>query len=257
MVDERRPTRRGGAPSFRTQAIWSTVRELARTREVQLGRPLSVLDLGGGTGGLAVPLAELGHDITVVDPSPDALAALERRAAESGVADRITARQGDADSLAEVRPDAGFDLVCCHGVLEVVDDPAAALAAVAVALAPDGHLSLLVAGRLAVVLAKALAGDFVQAREALTSADGRWGRTDPLPRRFDIAQLEALLDDNGFTSEHVHGVRVFSDLVPSGTIDSAADRVALLELEQAVLEHPAYAVLGELGAGIHVLARRA
>jgi S-adenosylmethionine-dependent methyltransferase len=256
VADERRQTTRGSAASLRTAALLAAVTDVAAAGLEALGRPLRVLDLGGGTGGLAVPLAELGHDITVVDPSPDALAALERRAAESGVADHITARQGDADSLAEVRPADGFDLVCCHGVLEVVDDPASALAAVAVALAPDGHLSLLVAGRLAVVLAKALAGEFGQAREALTSTDGRWGRTDPLPRRFDIAQLESLLHEAGLTSEHVHGIRLFSDLVPSGSIDSATDRATLLELEQAVADHPAYAFLGGLGAGIHVLARR-
>jgi len=54
----------------------------------------------------------------------------------------------------------------------------------------------------------------------------------------------------------VHGVRLFSDLVPSESIDSAAERATLLELEQAVADHPAYAFLGGLGAGIHVLARR-
>ena len=35
-----------------------------------------VVDLGGGTGGFAVRLAESGHRVRVVDPSPDALAAL-------------------------------------------------------------------------------------------------------------------------------------------------------------------------------------
>ena len=47
---------------------------------------LRVLDLGGGTGGDAVRLATLGHQVTVADPSPDALASLARRAAEAGVA---------------------------------------------------------------------------------------------------------------------------------------------------------------------------
>ena len=42
-------------------------------------RPLDIVDVGGGTGGVAIPLAGRGHRITVVDPSPDALASLERR----------------------------------------------------------------------------------------------------------------------------------------------------------------------------------
>ena len=44
--------------------------------------PVRVLDLGGGTGGQALRLVQAGHDVTVVDPSLDALAALGRRAAE-------------------------------------------------------------------------------------------------------------------------------------------------------------------------------
>ena len=83
-------------------AIWAVVSRRAQARADELGRPLSVLDVGGGTGGLAVPLALAGHDVLVVDPSPDALASLRRRAGESDAAARVRAVQGDADSLAEV-----------------------------------------------------------------------------------------------------------------------------------------------------------
>ena len=267
MADERRDRPETSVPRatasssspwthVRNQGVWDAVGELVQQREADLGRPLRVLDLGGGSGGLAVPLAELGHDVVVVDPSPNALAALERRAADFGVAHRVTGRQGDADSLASEKGES-VDLVCCHGVLEVVDDPAAALAGIATVLTPQGHLSLLVAGRLAVVLAKALAGEIGQAREALTSPDGRWGKADPLPRRFDVEGLVALLDAAGFTPLQVHGVRVFTDLVPPTALDSAANRAAVAELERAAADHPHYAAaLGSLGAGIHVIAQR-
>ncbi|MDQ1743527.1 MAG: hypothetical protein QOE23_1866, partial [Pseudonocardiales bacterium] len=66
----------------------------------QIGAP-RVLDCGGGSGGLAVPLAAEGAVVTVVDVSIDALATLMRRAAEAGVSDRVTAVQGEAESLAE------------------------------------------------------------------------------------------------------------------------------------------------------------
>ena len=260
MADERRDRpattvsrSRASAASLRNQGVWDAVGDLVRQREADLGRPLRVLDLGGGSGGLAVPLAELGHEVTVVDPSPNALAALERRAADFGVADRVTGRQGDADTL----DGDAFDLVCCHGVLEVVDDPTAALAGIAAVLTAKGHLSLVVAGRLAVVLAKALAGEVRQAQAALTSPDGRWGKADPLPRRFDVEGLVALLDATGFTPVQVHGVRVFADLVPPTALDSASGREALTELERAVATHPQYAeALGSLGAGLHAIAQR-
>jgi S-adenosylmethionine-dependent methyltransferase len=48
-----------------------------------------VVDLGGGTGGMAMELGANGYRVRVVDPSPDALAALERRTAEDGLAFRV------------------------------------------------------------------------------------------------------------------------------------------------------------------------
>ena len=62
-------------------------------------RPLDVVDLGGGTGGLALDVARRGHHVTVVDPSPDALASLERRLADDHLEGTVAARQGDASDL--------------------------------------------------------------------------------------------------------------------------------------------------------------
>lgn len=257
MADEHRRGRRGSVEtSLRTSAVWSSVLDLVTRREADLGRPLRVLDLGGGTGGLAVPLAEHGHHVTVVDPSPDALASLSRRSSESGVAERITAAQGDADTLGDILGGEPVDLVCCHGTLEVVDDPQATLASVGAVVAPGGYLSLVAAQRLAVVLARVLAGQFTQAHAALTSTDGRWGPGDPLPRRFDAQALTAMVAEAGFTVRDSHGVRLFSDLVPSALVDSEADRLALLRLEQEASRHPDFSFLGQLGASLHILASR-
>ncbi len=258
MPEHRRARR--AATALRTAALWDAVRDLAFRRVDALGRPLSVLDLGGGTGELAVLLAELGPqataEVTVVDPSPDALAALERRATEAGIAGRVVGIQGDADTLADVLPHRSFDLVCCHGVLEVVDDPAATLAAITAALAAGGHVSLLAAGRLAAVVARALAGQFERADAVLTSPEGRWGPSDPLPRRFDLPQLEALAVAAGLQVVRWNGIRLLSDLVPPSCVDTDAERAALLALEKALTGHPAYGFLGQLGAGLHVVASR-
>jgi S-adenosylmethionine-dependent methyltransferase len=227
----------------RTAVVWDAVQGvLAPLSEA------SVVDIGGGTGGLAVRVAELGHRVTVVDPSPDALAILARRAEESGVADRVTAIQGDLAGLHDLVSAGSIDVVLCHGVLEIVE-PAGALQAIASVLRPDGTLSLLVNQRHAAVLARAMAGHFGQAKAMLDS-------TEPTHtgRRFTADEVMALLDKAGFDAPTLHAVRVFVDLVPSTLVDlEPGAAAALVELEQAVAARPEYL---PLGTQLHALANK-
>ncbi|MFT4263219.1 MAG: methyltransferase domain-containing protein [Nocardioides sp.] len=226
--------------SVRSTVVWEALEPLLA------GDPLDVLDIGGGTGGFAVRVAGLGHRVSVVDPSPDALAALDRRARELGVA--VSAHQGDLTSL-DVAPDS-VDVVLCHGVLEVVPDPPAALAALHGVLRPGGRLSLLVAQRNAAVLARAVAGHFA---EALTLLDA----TEPLGRtgrRFTAAEATRLLTDAAFAVDVVHGNRVFTDLVPGAILDVEPGSVAALaDLERAVAGRAEFL---PLAAQLHLLATR-
>ncbi|GAA2996093.1 methyltransferase [Kitasatospora albolonga] len=234
------PTRPRSA--LRTAVVWEVVRAALETRAAELGKPvLEVLDTGGGTGNFAVPVAKLGHRVTVVDPSPDALFALERRAAEAGVTELVRAVQGDTQTLPEVVTPGSVDAVLCHGVLEVVDDPAEALKNLTATLAEGGLVSLLAANRNGAVLARALAGHFDDARAVLDAPDGRWGAQDPMPRRFTAEELNGLAAAAGLRVSSVHGVRVFSDLVPGVLVDTEPGAVeALLKLEQAAAEQPAF-----------------
>lgn len=257
----RRPRRGDVARAPRTAAVWEVVHRCATRLSEGLGDRsgdgLRVLDVGGGTGGLAVALAGLGHHVTVVDPSPDALAALARRAAESGVEPLVHAAQADTTTLDEVVEPGSIDLVCCHEVLEHVDDPAAALAAVARAVRAGGVVSLLVSQRSAAVVARALAGRFAEAAHALDDPDGRWGAADPVPRRYDEATLVPLVLAAGLHVEQVHGVRLFSDLVPEALVEGEDGRAALLDLERRAGAHAAHPALASLATQLHVVAGRA
>ncbi|MEV7174230.1 methyltransferase [Streptomyces sp. NPDC093224] len=250
MSDTSRPR-----ASLRTAVVWEVLKEALDRRAKATGRDvLDVLDTGGGTGKFAVPVAHLGHRVTVVDPSPNALFGLERRVSEAGVADLVRGVQGDAQGLLDVVERDAYDVVLCHGVLEYVDDPAEGVANAVAALRSGGTLSLLAAGLGGAVLARALAGHFTEARTALTDPAGRWGSGDPVPRRFTAEQLSGLVGGAGLEVGAVHGVRIFADLVPGVLVDTEPGAVeALLRLEEAAAELPAFHAVA---TQLHVLGEK-
>ena len=248
--------------AVRTAVVWDAVRALLEGPASERAGEQKVLDIGGGTGGFAVRVAAQGNRVTVIDPSPDALAALARRADEEGVADRVTGLQGDLGNLRDLVPQSwmdqgGVDLVLCHGVLGLVEDRAAALATIASVLRPGGALSLLVSQRHAAAIARAMAGHFTQARALLdepATGPATGSATGPGEHRFTAEEVTGLLEDAGFTTASTHGIRVFADLVPSSLLDlEPGASAALLDLERAVAGRPEYL---PVASQLHVVATR-
>ncbi len=232
----------------RTAVVWAALDPL-----VAAGTPLRVLDVGGGSGTLAVPLARLGHQVTVVDPSADALATLRRRADNAGVGDNVRAVQGDGDRLHELplaTTPADYDLALCHAVLEVVDDPAVTLREVAGAVRPGGTVSVTTANRAGAVLARALGGHPVEALALLEDRDPAPGRTRPAARRFSPEDLLALVRDAGLEPGEWRGVSIVADLLDAA---SGADSDAVRRLELRLAGTSPYR---DAAAGLHVLATR-
>jgi len=271
------PVRRWKDDDPRTAVVRDALRAVISGLVTETGRArLDIVDAGGGTGGFAVPLAGLGHTVTVIDPSPDSLAAAQRRAAEIAVP--LRAIQGDVADLPGVVGEQGADLILCHSVLEYVDAPSAAMAAIARVLRPGGTVSVLAASAVAAVVHRALAGRFDEARrllseisanstglaaqdenaEATDRPDGLegpgGGRGAARPRRFTLAGVVGLIEAAGLRPGAAHGVRVFADLVPGIFADAdpgAAD--ALLALERAASADPAF---HDLATQFHVLGYR-
>jgi 2-polyprenyl-3-methyl-5-hydroxy-6-metoxy-1,4-benzoquinol methylase len=243
MVDR---IRTGAPPSPRTAVIWAALR---RELDRRAGAVLDIVDVGGGTGGFAVPFAEAGHSVTVIDASPDALASLARRTDDAGVADRVTGLQGDGDQLGALVAPASADIVLCHSVLEEVDDPGAVMRAISTALRPGGIASIVVANRVGAALNRALAGQMSAARALLddSSASSAGER-----RRFDADSAAALVRAAGFTVESIVGVRVISDLMPGALAD--ADPAGVLDFELASAAVPPFR---DIATQLHLLARAA
>jgi S-adenosylmethionine-dependent methyltransferase len=237
----------------RSSLVWDVLSAVVSARMAATGRPaLDIVDVGGGTGGLAVPFAVRGHHVTVVDPSPDALAAAQRRAAEAGA--RLASVQGDAASLDSVTGPVTADLVICHNVLEYVDSPADAMSAIARVLRPSATVSVLASNAVAAVLHRALAGRFAEARKLLADAglaDAGLTAGAAAPRRFTLPELTALVEQAGLRAGEAHGLRVFSGLVPGALLDGdAAATEALRALEEAAASTPP---LRDIAAQLHLL----
>ena len=252
----------------RTAVVWNALREvLAEAGRAPDGRqPASVVDIGGGTGGFAVRVAELGHRVVVVDPSPDALAILSRRADESGVADLVTGRQGDLADLPDLLPDLVGGQRADRGATWC---SATASWRSSTTRPPPWPCSPGCSGPAGPSACWSTSGTprSSPARWPATSArPGRCSTPTSAPRpadrggtrrtghRFTADEITALLDGHGFDTRSMHAVRVFVDLVPSSLVDLEPGAAqALVDLEHAVSTRPEYLALA---TQIHALATR-
>lgn len=101
------------AEGFRTSAPNDVLMRFAR--ELKQGRQhLRVLDIGGGAGRNAVPLAQLGYDVTCIDLSVPMLRAAKIKRHEEAPPDSVQL------ALSPMAPlpfgDDTFDLIIAHGI---------------------------------------------------------------------------------------------------------------------------------------------
>ncbi|WP_257458888.1 class I SAM-dependent methyltransferase [Archangium lipolyticum] len=125
--------------SHQAQAIWPQEQRLFD--RYGLSGPLSILDLGCGTGEITRRLAALYPQATLlgIDILESNLALARRQGDASG--GRIRYEQGDAFALKQ--GDASFDLVVCRHVSQAVPDFPQVLTELSRVLKPGGWLHLL------------------------------------------------------------------------------------------------------------------
>ena len=88
-------------------------------------RSAKILDAGGGTGRITLPLAKIGYKVTLCDLSSGMLDVAKEKLQKEGVLNRVTIVEADIASLPF--PDETFALVLClHGPLSIADSLKAA-----------------------------------------------------------------------------------------------------------------------------------
>lgn len=209
---------------------------------------LVILDIGGGDGRDALPLARLGHTVTVVDYVPEMLAEAERRAAEAGVDDRIATRLVDLAGGRVPVATGAFDVVLCHNVIQYLADPQPVLAACVAALRPAGWFSLLVPNPASEALRLALQQhDLPGALAALDSSTHRNLLFGAEVRLHDLPALFALLEGAGLAVVDYFGVRCVNDYMGDDARKFSAEGFTqLLALEQAMGKRSPYRDIARL-----------
>jgi ubiquinone/menaquinone biosynthesis C-methylase UbiE len=153
--------------------------------------PATILDVGGGPGAYAVPLALAGHEVHLIDAMP--LHVQQARQAAAAAETRLAGTEvGDARALAF--PDAGADAVLLLGPLYHLleeDERVAALTEAHRVLRPGGVLAAVAISRFASLLAGLSQGWAVDHPEIIESGlhTGTHRNPEALRRHFTTAHL--------------------------------------------------------------------
>lgn len=213
----------GRAAAFDSEAEHGLRNEEQRRAWLDLLAPIAgeppkrVLDIGCGTGFLAMRFAELGHTVTGVDFAAQMLAVARKKAQEAGLA--IDFRVDDAMNLSDA--DGTYDVAIARHVIWTMPDPQAAVSSWLRVLRPGGKLAI-VEGKWAdnAALARANKGTlrvlynrfFESALNTLAVLRGRKQSSTVYTRRY--RRIQADLPFSGGPSQEVledllkaHGAR--------------------------------------------------
>lgn len=174
--------------------------------------PAPIVDVGGGAGHQALPLARDGYTVTIVDPSP----AMLSRAGEllsrepKAVRDRVRLVEAAGEEAPAALGGARFSGVLCHGVLMYLDDPAPVVAALGGLAEQGGVVSIVAKNQRCLAVRPALAGSWLEALAAF-DADRQVNGLDIDTRADTVEGLSRLLGGHDVEVVAWYGVRLFTD----------------------------------------------
>jgi len=214
--------------------------------------PATVLDVGGGAAHQSLPLARLGYDVTILDPSPAMLIKAEQRL--SGEPDEVRHRvrlvQAPGEQAETATGGQRFTAVLCHGVLMYVQRPEPLVHALCRCTQPGGIVSVMALNARTVAVRPALERRWDDALAAF-DASGEVGVLGTETRADTVDGLSALLAESDVDFEAWYGVWLFTDWLdlPPESTDVAG--VAAVELEASVRDP-----YRQLSRVFHLIGRR-
>ena len=223
---------------------FAVVRHTLR-RTLDGSRRLRILDVGGGDGRDATPLAALGHEVTIVDPSARMLESARERAGATGVGTRVRTVCGSIDDLGDL-VDTGFDVVLCHFLVHYRTDTAADVRRLAGVLGPGGLLSLIAPNPAAYVTGKLVREGPAAALAEVDAESAHAATFDSQVRKVADAEARSALESAGCVVLAQYGGRCATDLLADNEPKYDPAYYADLErLELALCDREPFSRLGQ------------
>lgn len=221
--------------------------------------PASVLDVGGGAGNQSFPLAQLGYDVTLLDPSRMMLDKARERLRNLPVEAqrRVVLVQGDGEQADEAVGGRRFAAVLCHGVLGYLERPEPLVGQLCRCTADGGVVSIMTANAKAMAVRPALErrwDDALAAFDARTEIGvlGVPGRADT------VEELGELIHSHGVEPLHWYGVWLFVDWLEfSGADLDPGDSEQVAATAAVELEASRRDPYRQLSRVFHLLGRKA
>lgn len=214
--------------------------------------PATILDVGGGAAHQTLPLARLGYQVIVVDPSAAMLdKARQRLAHEPGeVQDRVRLIQSEGEKAQEAVGGQTFDVVLCHGVLMYLPEPEPMMESLCRCASAGGVVSVMALNRHTLSVRPALERRW---NDALTAFDatGEVGVLGTDTRADTVEGLSELMSQNAVTPDAWYGVWLFADWLDLPLQDTDVQAASDVEL-QASLRDP----YRQLSRVFHLIGRK-
>ena len=241
---------------LRQEIAWRRVSTFLEHSWNMASGPRRILDAGCGTGELALRLAQIGHQVVLLDPAEEMLSIAQCQAQVLRPPPAFPPRflQGAVEETTGLFEEGSFDLILCHFLVEYLPDPRPALAALRHVLQPDGWLSLITVNRRQEPLRLAIRDQqFTEALEALicsTSTDSLFG----IGRlAYGLEELEAILRQAGFEVVEEGGISIFIDYIVTEAIEDRSSFESLLNLEEEAGKHHPWK---DVARYLHLFGRR-
>lgn len=203
------------------------------------GRPLKILDAGGGTGKWAIYFAKKGHSVTLMDVAEPMLKVAKEAAEQEGLGSSIIIEKGDIVNLAY--EDESFDFVFSDrnpiSHCGRKEDSYKSVQELYRVLKPGGTILGCVLNRLRKVAQMSMELDLDRALKLVAEGDLKRSENE-YTHYYLLDELKDVLESKGFNEVKICGTTIFAEFIPTAWVLDEIPVKKLLELEEKARGYP-------------------